>query len=95
MKTVKRYINSISFIDFFINLLNIQAPLKKKNLRANSSPFMIKTIRNAIMINTVLIKSELTKTGHFTKHKGTFARNRSEILKILFFEGKPKTCIAQ
>ena len=60
---------------------------------------MIKIIRNAIMIrsrlNTVLIKSELTKTGHFTKHKGTFARNRSEILKILFFEGKPKTCIAQ
>ena len=34
----------------FLNLLNIQAPLKKKILRGNNSPFMTKTLRKAIMI---------------------------------------------
>ena len=63
----------------FLNLLNIQAPLNIKILRESNSPFLTKTLRKAIMINSrlknVLIKPDLAKTGHSTKHKGIFARN--------------------
>ena len=34
----------------FLNLLNIQAPLKKKTLRGSNSPFMTKALRKTIMI---------------------------------------------
>ena len=53
----------------------MQVPLKKKILRGNNGPFMTKTLRKAIMIKNVLIKPDLTKTGHSTKHKETFVRN--------------------
>ena len=44
-----------------LNLLNIQAPLKKKILRGNKSPFMTKTLRKAIMIRSKL-KNRFHKT---------------------------------
>ena len=36
----------------FLNLLNIQAPLKKKILRGNKSPFITEALRKAIMIRS-------------------------------------------
>ena len=45
----------------FLNLLNFQAPLKKKILRSNNSPFMTKTLRKAIMIRSRL-KNRFNKT---------------------------------
>ena len=39
----------------FLNLLNIQAPLKKKTLRSNNSPFMTKTLRKIIMIRSIYL----------------------------------------
>ena len=45
----------------FLNLLNIQVPLKKKMLRGNNSPFMRKTLRKAIMIRFRL-KNRFNKT---------------------------------
>ena len=39
----------------FLNLLNIQAPLKKKILRSNNSPFMTKTLRKVIMIRSIYL----------------------------------------
>ena len=40
----------------FLNLLNIQAPLKKKILRGKNSPFMTKTLPKAIMTRSRLKK---------------------------------------
>ena len=45
----------------FLNLLNIQAPLKKKLLRGKNTPFMIKILRKGIMIRSRL-KSPFHKT---------------------------------
>ena len=45
----------------FLNLLNIQAPLKKKTLRGKNSPFMTKTLRKAILIRSRL-KNRFHKT---------------------------------
>ena len=50
----------------FLNLLNIQAPLKKKILRGNNRPFMTKTLRKAIMIRSRL-KSHVNKTRSYEK----------------------------
>ena len=44
-----------------LNLLNIQAPLKKKILRGNNSPFMTKALRKTIMISSRL-KNRFNKT---------------------------------
>ena len=41
----------------FLNLLNIHAPLKKKILIGNNSPFITKALRKAIMIRSRLKKS--------------------------------------
>ena len=49
------------FHTVFLNLLNNQAPLKKKILRGNNSPFMTKTLRKAIMIRSRL-KNRFHKT---------------------------------
>ena len=38
-----------NFQNIFIEVLNNQAPAKKKNVRFNNKPFMIKTLRKAIM----------------------------------------------
>ena len=46
----------------FLNLLNIQATLKKIILRGNNSPFMTKTLRKAFMI-----RSKLKKRFHKTR----------------------------
>ena len=43
------------------SMLNIQAPLKKKILRGNNSPFMAKTLRKSIMIKSGL-KNHFHKT---------------------------------
>ena len=63
----------------FLNLLDIQTPLKKKILRDSNSPFMTKTLRKAIMIRSRpknrFHKPDLMKTGYSTKHKETYARN--------------------
>ena len=45
----------------FPNLLNIQAPLKKKLLRGNNSPFKTKTLKKTIMIRSKL-KNRFHKT---------------------------------
>ena len=45
----------------FLNLLNIQAPLKKKILRGNNSPFMTRTLRKATMTRSRL-KNRFHKT---------------------------------
>ena len=48
----------------FLNLFNIQAPLKKKILRDNNSPFISKTLRKAKLVtlqNTKKLKDEIVK----------------------------------
>ena len=45
----------------FLNLLNIQAPLKKEIFRGNNSPVMTKTLRKAILLKSRL-KSRFNKT---------------------------------
>ena len=50
----KKLIDFSRFHTVFQNLLNIQAPLKKKILRGNKSPFITKTLRKGIMIRSRL-----------------------------------------
>ena len=45
-------INYINFQECFLELLNSQAPIKKKFIRANNQPFMTKTLRKATMTRT-------------------------------------------
>ena len=51
----------IKFDEVFMIVLNRHAPLKKKILRANHSPYMSKTLRKAIMRRSYLEKKYLKK----------------------------------
>ena len=46
--------SSDDFVNFFMKVLNMHAPLKSKYIRANDSPFMTKALRKAIMLSTNL-----------------------------------------
>ena len=59
-------------------ILNKQAPLKQKYIRANDAPFMSKNLRKAIMkrsrpLKTGLLKPAQTKTALPVRHKETCA----------------------
>ena len=47
-------INYTNFQECFLELLNSQAPIKKKFIRGNNQPFMTKTLRKAIMTRSKL-----------------------------------------
>ena len=55
-----------AFEHLFINILNKHAPMKKRYIRANNSPFMTNTIYKAIMLRSELQnKSRRLKTIEF------------------------------
>ena len=68
------------FHKVFLNLLNIQAPLKKKILRGNNSPFMTKTLRKAILIRSRL-KNRFNKTR--SDEKGSLYKTQTNFCTIL------------
>ena len=82
------------FYSIFLNLLNFQAPPKKKILRDNNNPFKTKTLRKAIAIRSRLKncfnKTRSDERWHPTKHWGTFVRIVKKDWKRLFFKRKPK-----
>ena len=53
------------FTDKFLNAANRHAPLKKKTLRGNQAPFLIKELRKRIFTIGILIK----KIKHYIKKK--------------------------
>ena len=44
----------LNFTNFFLNTLNVHAPLKSKLIRANNSPYITKSLRKAIMKRSAL-----------------------------------------
>ena len=54
--------NFSKFQEIFLNVLDIHAPMKKKYIRANEVPYMIKPLRKAIMT-----RSRLENKFHQTK----------------------------
>ena len=63
------------FYRVFLNLLNIQAPLKKEILRGNSSPLMTKTIMIRSRLKNSFNKTRSDENWSLYKKNGTFARN--------------------
>ena len=67
-------INLSSFEESLLGVLNKNAPLKKKVLRANHAPFVTKALRKAIMKRSYLEKLYLKKKTteslkNYKKHK--------------------------
>ena len=85
------------FHNVFLLLLKKYAPIKKKILRANHSPFMMKTLRKAIMFRQQLknkfIKSrnnEKSKQNYFGQQDMKHLNDSRKFWKIIkpFFFGK-------
>ena len=67
--------NFSKFIEMFLNVLDIHAPMKKKYIRANEVPYMTKPLRKAIMT-----RSRLVNKFHKTKSladKAVFKRQKN------------------
>ena len=68
-----------NFQNIFIEVLNNQAPAKKKNVRFNNKPFMIKTLRKAIMhrsrLKNIYIRKKSDKNWENYKKQEIFVLN--------------------
>ena len=68
-----------NFQNIFIEVLNNQAPAKKKNVRFNNKPFMIKTLRKAIMhrsrLKNIYIRKKSDKNRENYKKQEIFVLN--------------------
>ena len=81
-------INLSSFEESFLGVLNKNAPLKKKVLRANHVPFVTKALRKAIMKRSYLEKLYFKKkktTESLKKHK-----KRKNFCSKLYKKGRKK-----
>ena len=56
-----------TFLEIIVSLLNVQAPLKKKYVRANHASFVTKELRKAIMQRTRLRNIYLKQRTEATK----------------------------
>ena len=78
------------FENIFLQVLNAHAPMKKKNQRFNSSAFMTKQLRKAIMhrsrLKNVFNKSRTPKTWDSYKKQRNFCVNLSRKTKKEYFE---------
>ena len=61
LKTTELVDNYSSFDNVFINVLNRDAPIKKKVIRANHAPYLSKALRKALMKRPQLEKICLKK----------------------------------
>ena len=75
-----------SFESIFIELINKHAPMKKKFLRANNSPFMNKILSKAFM-NRSKLKNKFHKTTNVTNEK-KYKRQRNYCVNLLKKEKK-------
>ena len=66
-KTIMKYED---FKNIFLDTLDVHAPLKKKTLRGNNSPFMNKTLSKAFMLRSRL--------------KNKFNKNSTEVNRTLY-----------
>ena len=64
-----------SFQDTFLRVLDKHAPMKKRYIRANDSPFMNRTLRKAFMLRTRLKRIERLITGTLPVDSVIFALN--------------------
>ena len=68
-----------NFQNIFIEVLNNQASAKKKNVRFNNKPFMIKTLRKAIMhrsrLKNIYIRKKSDKNWENYKKQEIFVLN--------------------
>ena len=68
-----------NFQNIFIEVLNNQAPAEKKNVRFNNKPFMIKTLRTAIMhrsrLKNIYIRKKSDKNWENYKKQEIFVLN--------------------
>ena len=68
-----------NFQNIFIEVLNNQAPAKKKNVRFNNKPFMIKTLRKAFMhrsrLKNIYIRKKSDKNWENYKKQEIFVLN--------------------
>ena len=68
-----------NFQNIFIEVLNNQAPTEKKNVRFNNKPFMIKTLRTAIMhrsrLKNIYIRKKSDKNWENHKKQEIFVLN--------------------
>ena len=64
-----------TFETVFIELLNLQAPMKEKYIRANNSPFMNKSLHKAVMTRSRLCNKFLKNPSNANKINYTKYRN--------------------
>ena len=77
-ESMKHDVNNIDYEIFHetvLSILNAQAPLKKKHLRANHATFVIKEFRKAVMKRARLGNPYLKKRTPTTKAAYNYQRN--------------------
>ena len=83
-------LSHLNLENVFLQVLNAQAPVKKKIQRFNNNPFMIKQLRKAIMhrsrLKNVFKKSRTPKTWDSYKNQRNFCVNLLRKTKKEYFE---------
>ena len=69
------HVDCKTFESVCIEVLNRHAPLKKKHLRANNSPFMNKTLSKAVMTRSRLRNKFLKDPNNVNRYNYTKYRN--------------------